>query len=143
MPLSYLEPIVRDTTDTLGAGTSCSVLVARDGVLLPGPSSDPRSASCDQVEVDEGGGPCVLAMAQLRGVLVVDVATETRWDPWRRRAIEVGFRSAAALPGYIATGSLVALNLYSERVDPWDAQMLTVADGFAQQLARAVLERQI
>lgn len=139
---SHLEPLVHAAAEAIGPGTFCSVLVARDGVLRPGPSSDPRSASCDAVEVEEGGGPCVLAMAQLRGVLVVDVATETRWEPWRQRATEVGFRSAAALPGYVSTGVLVALNLYSDQVDPWDAQRLTLADSYAQQMAEAIARRQ-
>lgn len=81
----YLTPYVRGAAESLGTGVECSVTLVMDGVLSRATSSDLRAAVCDEVEAIEGAGPCVLAMVQLRGVLVADIAAETRWQPWRPR----------------------------------------------------------
>lgn len=134
----YLTPYVRGAAESLGPGVECSVTLAMDGVLSRATSSDLRAAVCDEVEAIEGAGPCVLAMVQLRGVLVADIAAENRWQPWRLKALELGLRSAVALPAFVARGQTLALNLYSEAVDPWDRQALLDGDEHAQMIAEAV-----
>ena len=46
----------------------------------------------------------------------------------------------AALPAYVRDGVVLALNLYAERLDPWDAEALVRADGYAQDVARVLRE---
>ncbi len=134
----YLTPYVRGAAESLGPGTEASAILVLDGMLSRAGSSSPRAADCDEIEVVEGAGPCVLAMVQLRGVLVPDIAAETRWEPWRRKALEVGLHSTMALPAFVAPGLSVALNLYAEDVDPWDRQALLDGDEHAQMIAEAV-----
>ena len=98
-------------------------------------SSDARSAACDDAEVQEGRGPCVLSMDQLSGVIVPDVGEERRWPGWRAAVVDAGFRSAAALPAVIGDEMVAALNLYSDLRDPWDAAALVRADGELQRVA--------
>jgi hypothetical protein len=75
----------------------------------------------------------------LLGVIVVpDILAESRWSSWRTASIDEGFRSAAAVPARVREGAEIALNLYSERVDPWDRSMLIRADTYAQQMAATV-----
>jgi hypothetical protein len=132
---SRVDAILRDAATRIGSETSCSVILRHAGGLTRVASSDERSASCDEVEVAERGGPCVLAMDQVSGVLVPDLAADERWPTWRDRAMAVGFRSAAALPAYVGDGAVLVLNLYSDMLDPWDGEALVRADVHVQEIA--------
>lgn len=133
--MSALDAVLREAAEHIGHETSCSVLVRLDGGLVRAASSDERAAACDDAEVRDRRGPCVLAMDQLAGVIVPDVDLETRWPEWTDAAKAAGFRSGAALPAYVGDGVVAALNLYSESVDPWDAEALVRADGYVQRVA--------
>lgn len=135
-----IEAILLEAAGHIGRETSCSVIVRVSAGLTRVASSDDRSAACDDAEVRDRRGPCVLTMDPLAGVIVPDVALETRWPGWVGAATEAGFRSGAALPAYVTDGVAAALNLYSEAVDPWDADALVRADGYVQAIARAVRE---
>ncbi|WP_308281223.1 GAF domain-containing protein [Cellulomonas sp. PS-H5] len=93
---------------------------------------------CDQTEVLVGEGPCVTAIQQLRGELVLDIAADERWPAWRTVALDAGFRSAAALPAVIDNDTTVALNLYAEALDPWDRDALLAVDALAQVVAEKI-----
>lgn len=136
-----LESLLRTAAERIGRETSCSVIVRSRGGLLRAASSDDASAACDDAEVTDRRGPCVLAMDQLAGVIVPDVDAETRWPAWVEAARAHGFRSGAALPAYVADDTVAALNLYSRDLDPWDADALVRADGYVQAIASSVRER--
>ncbi len=136
-----LDAMLREASERIGLQTSCSVIVRMDGALARVASSDARSAACDEAEVAERGGPCVLALDQLAGVIVPDVATERRWPAWVEAARAAGFRSGAALPAYVGGGVAAALNLYSVQVDPWDADALVTADHYVQAVADVIREQ--
>jgi hypothetical protein len=139
---SRVDTILRDAATRIGSQTSCSVILRHAGGLTRVASSDERSASCDEVEVSERGGPCVLAMDQLSGVLVPDLGADERWPIWRDRAVAVGFHSAAALPAYVGDGAVLALNLYSDLLDPWDGDALVRADVQVQEIAGLLADDQ-
>jgi len=136
-----VQQILTDAAERIGGATSCSIILRMELGLRRVASSDPRAAACDDAEVAERGGPCVVAMDQLSGVIVPDVSLETRWPGWVAAAEAGGFRSGAALPAYVQDGVVLALNLYSEKVDPWDAEALVRADAYAQKVAREVRDR--
>jgi hypothetical protein len=136
-----LEPLLREAAARIGTESSCSVILRLDGTLSRVASSDERAAACDDAEVAERAGPCVLALDQLSGVLVPDAADERRWPGWVQAVQEVGFRSGAALPAYVGGGVAVALNLYSDRLDPWDADALVTGDRYAQEVAEIIRAR--
>lgn len=137
-----VRELVAEAAARIGRATSCSVLVGTLRGTLRGlhrmAGSDPRTVACDEPAVADRVGPCVLAMEQLTGVLVPDVTLETRWPAWGAAATAAGFRSGASLPAYVQDGVVLALNLHSELVDPWDAEALVLADTYVQQLADAV-----
>ena len=136
-----IDDILRGAAERIGASTSCSVIMRQGGGYTRVASSDARSAACDDAEVSEGRGPCVLAMDQLSGVIVPDITEEDRWAGWGATAIEQGFRSAAALPAYVSDDVVASINLYSDLRDPWDAEALVRADVEVQRVAAAVAAR--
>jgi GAF domain-containing protein len=122
----------------LGTGTDVSITLRHAGRDRLAASTDPRAARCDEVEYATGAGPCITAMDLMQVVLVPDVVDDTRWESWRRAALDDGYRSAAGVPAHVTAGVEVVLNLYSERVDAWDRSALARADTFAQQIAVTV-----
>lgn len=134
----HLDDFALRASHRLGADTEVSIALRHRGYDRLAASSSQRAAECDLVEEDEQAGPCVTAMDSLQMVLVPDIGAETRWPSWRRAATERGFRAAAGIPAHVTDGAEIALNLYSERVDPWDSATLVRADIFAQDVARTV-----
>ena len=133
-----LDSWAKAAADRLGRETHCSITLRRGGLLTYVGSSDERAERCDAVEVRAGAGPCVTAMNQLSGVLVPDLQAETRWPEWREAALAAGFASAAALPAYVDEHTTIALNMYSDLLDPWDRDTLVGMDGYVQQIAEGV-----
>ncbi len=122
----------------LGSGTHCGVSLRHLGQDRLAAASSGRAARCDEVEYRTGAGPCVTAMDHLQVVLVPDVVADTRWASWREVTLAQGFRSGAAVPAHVTDGAEIALNLYSDDVDPWDRDTLIRADMYAQQIAGTV-----
>jgi GAF domain-containing protein len=145
--LRLLEaPTVRDYLDDfalragrhLGTRTEVSISLRHAGTDRLAASTSERAARCDEVEYATGAGPCITAMDLMQVVLVPDLVDDTRWESWRRAAIDAGFRSGAGVPAHVAEGVEIVLNLYSEDLDPWDADLLVRADTYAQQVAVTV-----
>lgn len=77
-------------------------------------SSDlPKRVDALMQEVAQG--PCLDAVWQQRTVRVDDLAEETRWPSFSRRAVELGARSMLSFQLYVENRNLGALNLYSGR----------------------------
>ncbi len=135
-----LDRYAQGAAERMGTDTFCSItLLDGDSPLQVG-SNDPRAAACDQLEVDEGSGPCILAMQQLFGVVVGDTRDEPRWPSWAAAAVANGFRSAVALPGFVDETTTVGLNMYAEQVEAWDARKLIGMDVYVQEIADVVRE---
>jgi hypothetical protein len=134
----HLDDFAARAGGHLAPGTHCSIALRHHGHDRLATSTGPRAASCDEVEFRSGQGPCVTAMDELQVVLVPEVAEDSRWPAWRSQTAQVGFRSSAAVPAHVAEGAEIALNLYSDRVDPWTADALRRADTYAQTIARTV-----
>lgn len=82
-----------------------------------------------------GKGPTGMAIKTGQPYVMRDIATDPRYDPWRKEALKRGYASSIALP-LIHEGEVIgSLNLYSERKDAFgdqEAQFLnTVAEDVA------------
>jgi GAF domain-containing protein len=132
---SPLDRYAHEAADRLGGPVFCSLTLSERGSLHQVASSDPRAAACDQVETRDGEGPCILAMDQLRSVLLDDLDAGTRWPGWRQVARDHGFRSFVAFPAYVDDDLTVALNVYSEELATWTEAELVAMDVYVQRLA--------
>jgi hypothetical protein len=136
-----LDRYAHGAAERLGPDAYCSITLSDGESVVQAGSNDPRAAACDQVEVAEGSGPCLLAMEQLYGVVVPDTREEHRWPSWAAAASEHGFRSLVALPAFVDERTTVAVNMYAEQVDAWDARRLVDMDVYVQEIADVVRER--
>jgi GAF domain-containing protein len=93
---------------------SISVVVARRNVTSQSPSGElPQRVDALQAEVGEG--PCMDAVFKEKVVRVPDVASETRWPKFARRAAEAGAASMLSFQLWVEGDNLGALNLYGRK----------------------------
>jgi hypothetical protein len=136
-----LDRYARGATERLGPDTFCSITLQGPHGLHQVGSNDPRAAACDQLETQDGRGPCILAMQQLSSVVVPDTTADDRWPQWQAAACAQGFRSAVALPAYVDDDTTIALNMYSEQHDDWTVLRIIGMDQYVQEIADAVRGR--
>ncbi|WP_168217020.1 GAF domain-containing protein [Cellulomonas sp. Y8] len=120
---------------------ACSVILRTGDRFDQVASSDPAAAACDQLEVDDGAGPCLEAIRQLSSVVVDDLDVDRRWPRWNRRARVHGYRSFVALPGYVDEVTTVALNAYSRLPAAWTRDEVIRIDLYVQELATTLREQ--
>ena len=136
---TFLHEHAAHAQEALGPGAHVGVGVWADGAAVRSAASDDLAQRCVTAEAEHQEGPSVLAVTELRGVLVPDVALEVRWDAWRAETAAAGFRSVAVIPALAGRdGAVVAVSIYSRELDPWDATTLVVADGLAHELAARI-----
>jgi hypothetical protein len=156
-PPQVLETIVRNALELVPGCDegSISLVVARRRVESQAASSSlPRDVDALQEEV--GQGPCLSAVFEQQTVRVADMASETRWPDFSRRASERGVGGMLSFQLFVEGDNLGALNLYarsagsfdevSERTGLMFAAHAAVAYSAAQResaLERALASRQL
>ena len=87
----------------------------------------------DELQYEEREGPCLDAARTGTLYRVRDLAVESRWPFYVRRAAEQGARSMVALPISSESKVLGALNIYSRQIDAFSARDVSLAELVAAQ----------
>jgi hypothetical protein len=133
------ERFARDAAITaaclLAPRSQVAITSYRPGGVVERSSSDNRSAECETTGQSSGQGPGMDALKRDRIVLVRDIRRDERWPQWADLTLDVGFRSAAAVPAQMSDDSVTLLVGYSEDDDAWDPSALASMARYAQELA--------
>ncbi len=106
-----LEPILRLAAATVPSAKSVSISVRQEGGAHTSISDGPVAAALDQVQYDEGEGPCLEAV---RGHQIeADVAHGGCWPAFGAKAAELGVRNVLSTPLSVKEGTLGAINVYT------------------------------
>jgi GAF domain-containing protein len=90
-----------------------SVMLMRRKKAQTFAATDPLVTTADQLQIDLGEGPSLLAITEHDNVLVKDTATDDRWPKWAPTAAANGIRSALAIRLVTSHSSRGVLNLIS------------------------------
>ncbi len=122
-----------------GAESVSTTLLRGDKAYTAAHSSE-MALVADELQYDEGYGPCMDAG---RGGVVLridDTLTEERWPTYVARVREQGVRSSLSVPLPYQGSSIGALNVYSSRPGAFvSAESLAAARDVAESIAVAVL----
>ncbi len=88
-------------------------------------------------EDERGRGPTGIAIRSGQAVIARDTETAPDFDPWRRRAMEKGYRSSATLPLKADGRVYGALMVYAGEPDAFDAEEIRLLTELADDLAYA------
>ncbi|HEX2042235.1 MAG TPA: GAF and ANTAR domain-containing protein [Acidimicrobiales bacterium] len=118
---------------TTVAGCDHAVVTVVHGQDLASPAaSDDVGPAVDAIQLDVDDGPCLEAIREHQTVVTDDLAVETRWPRFSRRAIEAtGVRSMLAFRMFIAEDTLGSLNLYSKQPRAFTDESFVVGTIFA------------
>lgn len=84
-------------------------------------SEGPRSMQIDNIQYDEGNGPCLEAITTAAPVSVPDTTIEQRWGDYPVRIVAAGVGSVYSEPLLAEGVAIGALNLYSPHHNGFDA----------------------
>jgi transcriptional regulator with GAF, ATPase, and Fis domain len=134
---------------------SVSVVTGRRNIGSQAPTGD-LPVEVDALQEETQQGPCLDAAYEQLTVRVDDMASETRWPEFARRASQAGAASMLSLQLYVEGDNLGALNLYSRTPGAFDDESEQVGLLFAShaavayagvrkeaQLAKAVVSRDL
>jgi transcriptional regulator with GAF, ATPase, and Fis domain len=115
---------------------SVSVVTGRRNIGSQAPTGD-LPAQVDALQEETQQGPCLDAAYEQLTVRVDDMASETRWPEFARRASQAGAASMLSLQLYVEGDNLGALNLYSRTPNAFDDESEQVGLLFASHAAVA------
>ncbi|WP_142457060.1 GAF and ANTAR domain-containing protein [Geodermatophilus aquaeductus] len=122
--LSRLQLAERELGDVLGEVTrlaaehipgaeSTSITLIRGDTATTAAHHGEMALAADELQYDEGYGPCLDAGRAGVVLRIDDTHTETRWPTYVARVVEVGVRSSLSMPLPYQGTTIGALNNYS------------------------------
>jgi GAF domain-containing protein len=118
--------------DTAGAGLS---VLDADGARITTAATDEVVERADRIQYETGTGPCLVAWTDRTIVRVDDLARDTRWPHWARRAHGLGLRASLSAPLVAGDTALGALKVYGVRPGVYGAREESLLGMFATQAA--------
>lgn len=93
----------------------------------------------DELQYEEGYGPCMDAGRTGMPMVVTDMQTEDRWPTYTPRVIKKGVLSSLSVPLPFQGATIGALNNYSSRSDAFDGEALELAEEITTYVGIAVM----
>ena len=115
---------------------SISLVIGRREVICEAASGD-LSRTVDALQVSAGQGPCLDAAYEQSTVRVEDMASETRWPEFSKKAFAAGAGSMLAFQLFVEEENLGALNLFSSVPHAFDDESEHIGLLFAAHAAVA------
>jgi ANTAR domain/GAF domain len=111
--------IAEAAVDRVPGAEWASITQGRNGSFRTLAATDPRAEALDKIQYDLDAGPCVDAVLEKAMFATGDLADDTRWPGFARRATETSpVRSVLAFRLFLEDADAIAgLNLYATKPD--------------------------
>jgi len=101
--------------------TGSGLMVAdAQGVLRYAVATDGPAEQLEELQVETGEGPCVLAFVRDELVASEDAAVDDRWSLVADRIGQLGVRGMLGIPIHLSGIPVGSLDVYVDRAHPWD-----------------------
>ena len=118
-----------------GAAVTGMTLLDQDGNPKTMVFTGDEAPEVDQLQYDEGDGPCLSAYRQRTVIRVDSTLTENRWPTFCRRASGRGILSSLSVPLVVDGVGLGAINFYARSPNAFSTADEKVGAAFAEQAA--------
>jgi GAF domain-containing protein len=108
-----LTEIVQIAARGIPGAESTSITLVKGDKAFTAAHSGQMSLAADELQYQEGGGPCMDAGRGGVVLRVDDMAKEERWPTYVARVVSTGVRSSLSVPLPYQGSSIGALNVYS------------------------------
>jgi GAF domain-containing protein len=137
-----LDEVLAEITEVahaaLPGAESSSITLIRGGRPFTAAHVGELALAADELQYEQGHGPCMDAGRSGALLLVEDMSTDPRWPDYAPRAIERGVRSSMSTPLPYQGATIGALNVYATEPAAFDSEDVAVAEEIASYVAVAV-----
>lgn len=128
----FLRELAVLSTRIVSGGLSCGMtLRLRDRAPFTAACSDPLASQADDVQYQNGDGPCLRAARTGEEVRIDEMPADRRWPEFCARATSLGILSSLSLPLFADGRPTGALNWYARRPGAFTAGETARARDFA------------
>jgi GAF domain-containing protein len=135
---AILDDVVALARRRVPGADEVSVTLIRNEVASTVAATGQLAVDLDEVQYEQGYGPCLDAGRNDEVQLINDTATENRWKKYVIRARELGLGGSVSSPMPVENYLVGALNIYSRTPDAFDADAVHLARAFAAHVTAAV-----
>jgi len=133
-----LGVIVASATDTVPGAEDAGVSLREGKHLHTVASTSDLTKRINNIEHELDEGPCLQALLDHRSYRVDDMSRDTRWPQFAAAAEAHGVRSMLGYKLFTSGRSLGALDLYSSKLNAFDADSEIIGELFAAHAAIAL-----
>lgn len=112
-----------------------SVTLSRGGSAYTAAFSGVLALSLDEVQYEQGHGPCLDALASGGVLPVSDMRSERRWPQFAAHAVRAGCHSSLSVGLSVHEAVAGAMNIYATEPHAFGAHAIVLASAFAEQAA--------
>jgi GAF domain-containing protein len=131
--------IVAAVTETVPGAEAAGVSLWEGKVLRTVAATNDVVSLLNAIEHELGEGPCVQAVLEHRSYRIDDMSTDARWPRFASAARSHGMQSMLGFRLFTTGRNLGALDLYSSKLNAFDAEAEVVGELFAAHAAIALL----
>ena len=141
-PREALLRIARLGETAVPGATATGLTLVDDGRPVTAVFTAEKAPEVDQLQYDEGDGPCLSSYRDRAVVRIDSMRTDHRWATFAARASDHGVLSSLSVPLVVEDRSLGALNFYAEAEGAFTDTNEEVGEGFAAKDAIVVANAQ-
>jgi GAF domain-containing protein len=138
-----LDAILAVADATVPGCEGASVTLVIEGKPRTQAAVDRIVVAIDLAQYEAEEGPCLLAAAENRPVIVDRLALDDRFPRFAERAAETGVQSSLSLPVVVDGAVVGSLNLYASVPSAFDASSQDIAAVLATQVGTAVAKSRV
>jgi GAF domain-containing protein len=133
-----LEAIVASATDTVPGAEQAGVSIRENKRLQTVASTSDLTERINNIEHELDEGPCLQALLDHRSYRIDDMSQDTRWPRFAAAAEARGVRSMLGYKLFTSGRNLGTLDLYSSKLNAFDADSEVIGELFAAHAAIAL-----
>lgn len=133
-----LDRVVHLVQKHLPGAEQSSITLMRGANAATAASTGPLPIALDEIQYEQGYGPCLDAGRTDSVMHVTDMATEQRWPSYTPLAIQHGVHSSLSLPLPVENYLVGAVNTYATRKDAFDRNSIAVGTALAAHITAAL-----
>jgi GAF domain-containing protein len=137
-----LQDVLLDVADlakrTIDEADEVSVTLLTGDRATTAAYTDRVALVLDELQYDDGYGPCLDAAKGSAAMLIDDMSVDPRWPRYTPQAVEAGVHSSLSVPLPVQQQLVAALNIYSRKPHAFADASQTLAETFASFAAVAI-----
>lgn len=137
-----LVAVLTHAVDLIDGAEAAGLNLFEKGKFVPQVVLGEAPPILDALQQSTGTGPCIEASREQRTVEIVDTRSDSRWDPFCPRAVDVGVLSMLCVPLWVNERRLGSLSLYALTPDAFTTASKRLAELFSTHAALALADAQ-